>query len=199
MWMGNSAIEELMSQFGVNKSTRASASAEPLGQLELVHAELNRQRDSTADKHRTMYQRSSLLIGAATLVTGVQAARIPTALGALHGSFGKPGGWSSVQTGSAVILAALATAFALVAAIHGIRAIMVETGGEIDVEKLAQNILGAPADLYTAEWSLVRDKIAVHLGDMLRLEARRKAFTRGASFLVVSWVLAILQFAFSTK
>ncbi len=64
---------------------------------------------------------------------------------------------------------------------------MVEMGGEIDIEKLATNVLGPPADIYTAEWSLVRDKIAVHLGGMQRLEGRRKMFTRGASFLVVSW------------
>ncbi|CAN5345797.1 hypothetical protein BH11ACT4_BH11ACT4_16050 [soil metagenome] len=76
---------------------------------------------------------------------------------------------------------------------------MVETGQEIDIEKLAQNVLGPPADLYTAEWSLVRDKVGVHLGDMARLEDRRKLFTAGARFLVVSWILTILQFAFSAK
>ncbi len=173
--------------------------AEPLQQLELVHAELNRQRDSTVDKHRTMYQRSSLLIGAATLVTGVQAARIPTAIGDFQLSLSANNGWAIVHTASALSLAALATLLALVAAIHGIRAIMVETGGEKDIEKLAQNVLGPPADMYTAEWSLVRDKIGVHLGDMDRLESRRKIFTRGALFLVVSWVLAILQFATSAK
>ena len=183
----------------MSKSKGGPDGDEPLAQLGLVHTELNRQRDATVDKHRTMYQRSSLLIGAATLVTGVQAARIPTAISALQASFAMSGGWAIVHTASALTLAVVATVFALVAAIHGIRAIMVETGGEIDIEKLAQNVLGLPADMYTAEWSLVRDKIGVHLGDMLRLEGRRKLFTRGASFLVVSWVLAILQFASSAK
>ncbi len=174
-----------------------SKDAEPLQQLELVHTELNRQRDATVDKHRTMYQRSSLLIGAATLVTGVQAARIPTAISAMRALLSGTSLWEIVHTASALSLAVLATVLALVAAILGIRAIMVETGGEIDIEKLAQNVLGPPADIYTAEWSLVRDKIGVHLGDMRRLEGRRKLFTRGASFLVISWVIAILQFATS--
>lgn len=183
----------------MSKSKGMPKGDEPLEQLELVHTELNRQRDATVDKHRTMYQRSSLLIGAATLVTGVQAARIPTAISALQVSLAGSSCWSTIHTAAALILAVVATVLALVAAIHGIRAIMVERGGEIDIEKLAQNVLGPPADIYTAEWSLVRDKIGVHLGDMLRLEARRKLFTRGASFLVVSWVLAILQFASSAK
>ena len=172
---------------------------EPLEQLELVHSELNRQRDSTADKHRTLYQRSSLLIGAATLVTGVQAARFPASIGALRVSISKSDSWDVVHTGSALALAILATSFALVAAIHGTRGMMAETGGAIDIAKLAQNVLGAPADLYTAEWSLVRDKIGVHIEDMARLETRRMLFTRGAQFLVVSWIMAILQFASSSK
>jgi hypothetical protein len=184
-----------MRQFRMSKSV----AAEPLEQLELVHTELNRQRDATVDKHRTMYQRSSLLIGAATLVTGVQAARIPTSISVMQASLSGKSSWAIVHTATALTLAVLATVLALVAAIQGIRAIMVETGGEIDIEKLAQNVLGPPADIYTAEWSLVRDKIGVHLGDMLRLEGRRKLFTRGATFLVVSWVLAILQFATSAK
>lgn len=76
---------------------------------------------------------------------------------------------------------------------------MVETGDEIDIELLATNVLGPPADIYTAEWSLVRDKISVNIGDMARLERRRQVFTRGAVYLVVSWCLAILQFGFSAK
>lgn len=192
---GLGATHSSMQHFCMSKSK----GAEPLEQLELVHIELNRQRDATVDKHRTMYQRSSLLIGAATLVTGVQAARIPAAISAVQVSLSETSRWAIVHTASALTLAVLATILALAAAIHGIRAIMVETGGEIDIEKLAQNVLGPPADLYTAEWSLVRDKIGVHLGDMLRLESRRKLFTRGATFLVVSWVIAILQFATSAK
>jgi hypothetical protein len=172
---------------------------EPLRQLELVHSELIRQRDSTADKHRTMYQRASLLIGAATVVTGVQAARIPAATSRLVDavSVGRWDSWPAIHHMVALGLAVVATAFALIAAVEGMRAIMVEIGDEIDMVKFADNVLRAPSDLYTAEWSLVRDKLGVHLGDMERLEARRKVFTRGAGMLVVSWSVAILQFASS--
>jgi hypothetical protein len=183
----------------MRNAKRKIKSDEPIEQLGLVHDELNRQRDATVDRHRTMYQRSSLLIGAATLVTGVQAARIPTALSVLLAAHPKEELWQVALAAVAFALAVLATVIALAAAIYGMRAIMVETGGEIDIEKLAQNVLGPPADIYTAEWSLVRDKIEVHLGDMNRLEGRRKLFTRGAMFLVVSWVLTVFQFAFSAK
>lgn len=189
----------LVRRLRMSKSDGRTEPPEPMGQLQLVHAELNRQRDATVDKHRTMYQRSSLLIGAATVVTGVQAARIPTAIEGLSRAVLQPACWPTVHATAALAFAALATLVALLAAIEGIRAIMVETGGEIDMQKLATNVLGPPADLYSAEWSLVRDKIGVHLGDMLRLEGRRKLFTRGARLLVVSWVLAILQFASSTR
>ncbi len=182
------------------RSKSLSVDELPLKQLELIHTELNRQRDATVDKHRTMYQRASLLIGAATIVTGVQAARIPESIATLRSAITPwTGGWAVVSPSFALVLAAFATLSALAAAIQGIRAIMVETGQEIDIEKLTQNVLGPPADLYTAEWSLVRDKIGVHLGDMARLEGRRKLFTLGAIFLVVSWVLTILQFVFSAK
>jgi hypothetical protein len=179
------------------KSDSGPKRNEPLAQLGLIHAELNRQRDATADKHRTMYQRSSLLIGAATLVTGVQAARIPTAIALLRTALTR--GEFSVQYFAALTFAVAATVLALVSAIQGIRAIMVETGGEIDIEKLAANSLGSLADIYTVEWSLVRDKLGVHIGDMRRLEGRRRLFTRGAQVLVVSWILAILQFVCSAK
>jgi hypothetical protein len=174
---------------------------EPLAQLNLIHDELIRQRDATADKHRTMYQRASLLIGTSTLVTGVQAARIPSAIDALRHALSKGAwqSWPAFHTELALLLAVGATILALVAAIQGIRAIMVERGGEIDIELFAQNVLTAPADLYAAEWSLVRDKIGVHIGDVLRLEDKRKLFTTGASLLVVSWSLAILHFGFSAK
>lgn len=182
------------------RSKNLSVDEFPLKQLELVHTELNRQRDATVDKHRTMYQRASLLIGAATIVTGVQAARIPGSIATLRSAITPwTGGGAVVSPSLALVLAVLSSLFALAAAIQGIRTIMVETGQEIDIEKLAQNVLGPPADLYTAEWSLVRDKVGVHLGDMARLEDRRKLFTAGARFLVVSWILTILQFAFSAK
>jgi hypothetical protein len=128
-----------------------SEDVEPLEQLELVHTELNRQREATVDKHRTMYQRSWLLIGAVTMVTGAQAARIPTAISATQSSLSGANCWAIVNAGSALTLAVSATVLALVAAIQGFRAIMVETGGEIDIEKLAQNVLGPPADIYAAE------------------------------------------------
>ena len=182
---------------GMDSATRNP----PLEQLTLVHEELNRQRDSTADKHRTMYQRASLLIGGATLVTGVQAARFPMAINAIENSVHKHG-WctfDAFHTVAALVFAIGATIFALIAAIQGIRAIMVETGLEIDVAKFGANLLEGPSDLYTGLWSLVRDKLEVHAGDMLRLESRRLLFTRGATMLVVSWSLAILHFATSGR
>jgi len=174
---------------------------QPLAQLQLIHDELNRQRDSTADKHRTMYQRASLLIGASTLVTGVQAARIPEAINAVHSSFYKRGCWSldALHSGSALLFAIAATVLALIAAVQGIRAIMVETGIEVDVGKFANNLLGTSSDLYTGTWSLIVDKLNVHAGDVFRLEGRRKLFSRGATLLVISWALAILHFATSGR
>lgn len=179
----------------------APAPPPPLLQLGLVHDELNRQREGTVDKHRTMYQRASLLIGACTLVTGVQAARFPEAIGEFSSllALAEPSVWALTHTGSAVVLAFAATAFALVGALLGIRTITVEAGGEIDIERLAVHVLGEPADYYTAEWSLVRDKIEAHHDDVERLESRRRMFMKGSSMLVVSWLLAILQFALSSK
>jgi hypothetical protein len=89
------------------KNNPASPVGEPLAQLELVHAELNRQIDATIDKHRTLFQRSSLLIGVATVVTGVQAGRIPAAI---HSVGNLPAGWGEVHAAS-VLFAVLATAF----------------------------------------------------------------------------------------
>jgi hypothetical protein len=111
-----------------------------------------------------MYQRSTLLIGGATLVTGVQAARFPKAIDGLETAihkYGWPGFPNSpalnvIHTFGALAFAIIATGFALAAAIFDIRAIMVERGEEIDVQKFAVNVLQGPADLYTSEWSLVR-------------------------------------------
>jgi hypothetical protein len=177
------------------KVSSAPPASEPLAQLELVHAELNRQIDATIDKHRTMFQRSSLLIGAATVVTGVQAGRIPAAI---HSVGNLAAGLAELHVAS-VLFAVLATGFALIAALHGTRAIMTEVGGDLDVAIFAHEVLDAPVDLYSAEWSLVRDKIEVHQGAVSRLQARREVFARGATFLVVSWILAILEFVFSAR
>lgn len=148
-----------------------------------------------------MYQRSSLLIAGATLVTGVQATRFPSAINSVESAIAR-WGWPSMEAlhaSGALFFAVAATVFALIAAILGIRAITVETGDEIDVQKFAINALSSPADTYTVQWSLVRDKLQVHEGDMLRLEARRRLFTIGAAMLVVSWSLAIIHFALSGR
>lgn len=169
---------------------------DPLEQLGIVHEELIRQRESTAEKHRTMHQRASLLIGAATVVTGVQAARFPSAIGRI-GDLLDVTGWATPTSVLALIFAGSAAVFALASAILGIVALRVERGTEIDVYKLALHALDGKATPYAVEWSLVRDKIGVHLGDVERLEGRRKVFMSGAALLVVSWMLAVAHFSVS--
>lgn len=70
--------------------------------------------------------------------------------------------------------------------------------GKIDARKLATNVLELDPDTYTVEWSLLRDRLDVHDGDVDRLEDRRRIWSRGAVLLVVSWIATILQFEIST-
>ena len=170
-----------------------------LDQLRVVHAELNRQRDATSIKHQTMYQRAGLLIGAASVVTGVQSARIPGAIRRLVGQAQVSYEWNAEITLSvaALGLAILACAAAITAAIYGMRTLWAERGSEIDVEKFAVNALESSPDLYATEWSLLADKLGVHVEDNKRLEAKLAHFSDGAKVLVVAWIIAILQFAVS--
>jgi hypothetical protein len=170
----------------------------PLATLGIVHAELNRQRESTRTRHEAMHQRAALLIGAATVVTGVQAARIPQAIAQLVTVISKDWPfWHLLLAGASVIFAAGAAAVSVLAAICGLRVVMVEHGSEIDAQKFAVNALGAGAGPYAVEWSLVADKLAVHAEDNLRLEARRSRFVTGSRLLAVAWVLFVLQFCVS--
>ena len=181
------------------ESARGSDSEMRLRQLRVVHDELNRQRDATAAKHATMYQRATLLIGAATVVTGVQSARLPLAIQRLvaHAAAETTVTPEIALNIASLALALIAAGAGVASAIGGIRTLWVERGSEIDVEKFAVNVLNAQPNLYATEWSLLADKLGVHAEDNRRLEAKRKTFMVGASLLVVAWIAAIVQFATS--
>ncbi len=168
-----------------------------LARLRMVHDELQRQREATAGKANGQRARATLLIGASTVVTGVQAPRIPDTIRELLNMPVDAAGADIAFTIAALALAVLATLVAVTAGIFGLRLSGVDKGEEIDVTKLATNVLELSPTLYVAEWSLLRDKLNVHNLDVYRLELRRKDWTRGSRWLVVSWALTILQFGVS--
>ena len=200
-WVKLSTVKVLPGNNERMCTLRASSRTEDarLDQLRVIHAELNRQRDSTANKHQTMYQRAALIIGAASIVTGVQSARIPTAIRRLAEHAGESTDLTPTicLDIAALLFAICACVAAIAAAIFGIRTLWAERGSEIDVNKLAVNALGSSPDLYATEWSLLADKLAVHAEDNKRLEQKLVHFSLGAKLLVLAWIIAILHFAVS--
>lgn len=99
--------------------------------------------------------------------------------------------------GAALTFALFSCIAALGAAIFSMRTLWAERGSQIDVEKFASNALASTPDIYATEWSLLSDKLAVHIDDNKRLEEKWLQFSRGATLLVLAWIVAILQFVVS--
>lgn len=167
----------------------------PSAQLRLVHDELNRQRDLTHKRHDAMRTRAIFLAGTAAAVLAAQSSRVQTStLVMYHVATGRLS-ITPVLTWAPAAFTLLAVVSALTAACYGLICLRAEYGPEINATLFAQNALEVGVDAYAAEWALVGDKLAVHNDDNQRLEQLRKKFHRGGTYLVVSWILVILQFA----
>jgi hypothetical protein len=143
--------------------------ADPLEQLRLVHDELNRQREYVANRHKSMQDRATVLIGAAGVSLGIQVANLP------HWIL-----W-------VVLLPSIASATLGAISIRGTRS------PEIDVALLRANVLGI--DIYSAEYALVTDKIQAHDFEVVALESRRRLVIAGFGFLAASWIETIVVLA----
>ncbi|MCH6470705.1 hypothetical protein [Sinomonas terrae] len=166
----------------------------PSAQLRLVHDELNRQRDLTHKRHDSMRTRAIFLAGTAAAVLAAQSSRLQNStLVMYHLTVGRLS-ITPILAWAPAAFTLLAVASALVAACYGLVCLRAEYGPEINATLFAQNALEVGVDAYAAEWALVGDKLAVHNDDNQRLEQLRKKFHRGGTYLVVSWVLVILQF-----
>lgn len=134
----------------------------PVEQLKILHAEVDRQRDTNARRFANMHTRAAILIGASGVLGTLQVGV----------------GWKS----AAVIVS-------LVAAGHGLWALRPTKGRDADATKNTNQFL--TKEPYAAEHRIVMDNIQGLSVDMSALESVRTVVARGYIFLVSGWVLSL--------
>jgi hypothetical protein len=133
-----------------------------LFQLRLIHDELNRRRESLARRSESVNARAAVVIGSATIASGLQATS-------------DPNWWGLVAIGATALAAALA-----------ILATFPRFGNEIDVLKLRDEVyVLEPA---SAELFLIDHKNAVHSSDEDRLMAQGRLLR--ASYILLGLSVA---------
>jgi len=143
-----------------------------LARLRLVHDEVDKQRAALSQRIGNLQTRAAILVGGA----GVGL----TFLGA---------------TGTKTCWVWLAGLLSIIAAFAGVAGIVLvgQKGKEVSLPDLRNSAMVAE-DLYSAEWTLVDDKIEAHTSALKAYEWRYRAVWVGFIVLALSWVLATVSF-----
>lgn len=144
---------------------------QPIEQLKSVGAEVTRQLGAVATKSASFHTRAALLVAASGVLTTVQS--------------------SSWASGWPIISVALS----VIAAMFGLMVLRPIAGSESNATLIFDERLDA--DIYSTEYSIVKDNIEALGNGMRRIEHMAKMLMAGYVILVTAWLATLAVSALS--